>query len=113
MFKSPTLRNVATRSVFFHNGRFHNLEDVLRFYVERDTDPGKWYPKRADGKVDKFNDLPARYRENVDLADAPMDRKLGGKPALNEAEIRDVIAFLKTLNDGYSVTAGGVKAKVQ
>lgn len=41
MFKSPTLRNVATRSVFFHNGRFHKLEDVLRFYVERDTKPGK------------------------------------------------------------------------
>jgi cytochrome c peroxidase len=113
MFKSPTLRNVATRSVFFHNGRFHNLEDVMRFYVERDTNPGKWYPKQADGKIDKFNDLPPRYRENVDLADAPMDRKLGGKPALNESEIRDVIAFLKTLSDGYSVTAGGLKAQVR
>jgi cytochrome c peroxidase len=111
MFKSPTLRNVATRSVFFHNGRFHNLEDVMRFYVERDTNPGKWYPKRANGKVDKFDDLPPRDRDNVDFADAPMDRKLGGKPALNETEIRDVIAFLQTLNDGYSTTAGGSKAQ--
>jgi cytochrome c peroxidase len=37
MFKTPTLRNVATRTVFFHNGRFHRLEDVMHFYVERDT----------------------------------------------------------------------------
>jgi cytochrome c peroxidase len=113
MFKSPTLRNAATRSVFFHNGRFHNLEDVMHFYVERDTNPGKWYPKRANGKVDKFNDLPPRERDNVDLADAPMDRKLGGKPALNEAEIRDVIAFLQTLNDGYSATAGGPRTQAR
>jgi cytochrome c peroxidase len=110
MFKSPTLRNVATRSVFFHNGRYHTLEDVMRFYVERDTDPRKWYPKLPSGKVDKYDDLPARYRDNIDVADAPLDRKLGGKPALNEAEIRDVIAFLKTLNDGYAATPGGPKA---
>jgi cytochrome c peroxidase len=110
MFKSPTLRNVATRSVFFHNGRFHTLVDVMRFYVERDTNPRKWYPARANGKVDKYDDLPQRYRDNVDVADAPLDRKAGAKPALNEAEIRDVIAFMKTLNDGYAQTPGGPAA---
>lgn len=108
MFKSPTLRNAASRSVFFHNGRYHTLEDVMRFYVQRDTNPEKWYPRKANGKVDKYDDLPVRYRENADVADAPFDRKLGGKPALSEAEIRDVIAFLKTLDDGYSEKAGGV-----
>ncbi len=39
LFKTPTLRNVATRTVFFHNGRFHTLKEALRFYVQRDTDP--------------------------------------------------------------------------
>ncbi|HTI04096.1 MAG TPA: cytochrome c peroxidase, partial [Gemmatimonadales bacterium] len=39
LFKTPTLRNVATRQVFFHNGVFHTLDDVLHWYVERDTDP--------------------------------------------------------------------------
>ncbi|WP_186249610.1 hypothetical protein [Burkholderia gladioli] len=108
MFKSPTLRNAASRSVFFRNGRYHTLEDVMRFYVQRDTNPEKWYRRKANGKVDKYDDLPVRYRENADVADAPFDRKLGGKPALSEAEIRDVIAFLKTLDDGYSEKAGGV-----
>lgn len=106
MFKSPTLRNVATRTVFFHNGRFHTLEDVMHFYVERDTAPGKWYPKVA-GKVAKYDDLPSRYRDNIDVTDAPFDRHPGQAPALNDAEIRDVIAFLHTLTDGYGKTPGG------
>ncbi|MFM0203998.1 hypothetical protein PQR53_29565 [Paraburkholderia fungorum] len=29
------------------------------------------------------------------------DRKPGDKPALDEAEIKDVVAFLNTLTDGY------------
>lgn len=35
------------------------------------------------------------------MIDAPFDRKFGDKPALNDAEIDDVIAFLQTLTDGY------------
>jgi cytochrome c peroxidase len=110
MFKTPTLRNVATRNVFFHNGRFHRLEDVMHFYVERDTDPEKWYRTLA-GRLDIFDDLPPRYRDNVDRTDAPLDRPRARTPALSAAEIDDLIAFLKTLNDGYSVTAGGAKAE--
>jgi cytochrome c peroxidase len=105
MFKTPTLRNAASRQAFFHNGKFHTLEEAMHFYVERDTDPSKWYP-RIGGKVVKFDDMPAKYRENVDNFTAPFNRKLGGKPALNRDEIRDVIAFMKTLDDGYSVQSG-------
>jgi cytochrome c peroxidase len=112
MFKTPTLRNVATRTVFFHNGRFHRLEDVLHFYAERDTRPSKWYPTVA-GTLDEFDDLPPRYRDNIDRTDGPMDRPYAGKPALDAAEIDDLIAFLKTLNDGYSAAAGGPRASGQ
>jgi cytochrome c peroxidase len=35
------------------------------------------------------------------VVDAPYDRKQGETPALNDSEIVDVIAFLKTLTDGY------------
>jgi cytochrome c peroxidase len=101
LFKTPTLRNTASRKVFFHNGVFHSLEEVMRFYVERETDPAKWYPKLADGTVDRYNDLPPEYRGNVDIVDAPFDSKLGSPPALNDTEIADIIAFLKTLTDGY------------
>lgn len=102
LFKTPSLRNVATRHVFFHNGIYHNLEDVLRFYVQRDTNPEKFYPRNADGSVHKFDDLPPQYLANVDTLDAPFNRKPGDQPALDEKEIKDVIAFLQTLTDGYT-----------
>jgi cytochrome c peroxidase len=100
MFKSPTLRNVATRRTFFHNGVFHTLKEVLEFYAERDTNPEKWYPRNPDGSVHKFNDLPSNYRANVN-AEPPFNRQVGDNPALSEEEMDDIIAFLQTLNDGY------------
>ena len=101
-FKVPSLRNVALRRAFFHNGRFKTLKDALTFYVQRDTDPGRWYPTDAAGVVRKFDDLPAAYRANVNTSEAPYNRRPGDAPALSDAEIDDVIAFLKTLNDGYA-----------
>jgi len=100
-FKVPTLRNVALRKAFFHNGRFKSLREALVFYVQRDTNPEKWYPRNPDGTVRKFDDLPARFVANVNVSEAPYNRKRGQKPALSEAEIDDLEAFLKTLNDGW------------
>lgn len=99
LFRTPTLRNAAIRQVFFHNGRFHSLREALRFYVERDTNPQKWYPAGPTGTIEKFDDLPLQYRKNVDTTDAPLDRTFGQMPAWNEQDIDDVIAFLKTLVD--------------
>jgi cytochrome c peroxidase len=101
LFKTPTLRNVATRHVFFHNGVYNNLQDVLRFYVERDTNPEKFYPRGADGVTQKYDDVPSAYQVNMDVIDAPLNRRPGQPPALNDAEIADVVAFLTTLTDGY------------
>ncbi len=101
MFLTPTLRNVATRRTFFHNGVFHTLQDVLDFYNFRDTDPQKVYPRGPDGTVKKYNDIPPAYRANVDVADPPFDRHLGEKPAMTAQDEADIIAFLKTLTDGY------------
>jgi cytochrome c peroxidase len=98
LFKTPTLRNVAARAVFFHNGRFHDLRQVLEFYVQRDTNPGRWYPTNGGG-VNKFDDLPMALRVNVDVIDAPLTRGAGDSPMWNEADIDDVLAFLQTLTD--------------
>ncbi|HTB65265.1 MAG TPA: cytochrome c peroxidase [Steroidobacteraceae bacterium] len=98
LFKTPGLRNVATRRVFFHNGRFHTLKEALQFYVRRDTHPAQWYPS-AGGIVDKFDDLPRERRGNVDVTDAPLTRTAGQEPLWNDAQIDDVIAFLETLTD--------------
>jgi cytochrome c peroxidase len=102
MFLTPTLRNVATRRVFFHNGAFHSLRTVLDWYVNRDLTPGRFYPRDAVGHVIAYDDLPPADRANVDTVDAPFNRHPGDVPALSSAEIEDVIAFLGTLTDGYS-----------
>jgi cytochrome c peroxidase len=101
LFRTPSLRNVAMRRVFFHNGVFHRLEDAVRFYAERDTQPQKWYPLDNDGVVLKFDDLPMPYRDNIDRQ-APLDRHRGDRPALSEADIEDLVTFLNTLTDGYA-----------
>lgn len=107
-FRAPSLRNVARRHSYFHNGVFHSLKQVLDFYVTRDITPQKWYAKAADGQVIKFDDLPPAYRKNV-TTDPPFAPLPGNKPRLTPAEMDDVIAFLKTLSDGYTASNAGPK----
>jgi cytochrome c peroxidase len=108
-FKVPTLRNVATRNAFFHNGVFHSLVQVINFYNTRDTNPEYWYPSSggsgavttnpgfalqptyASGAVvNKFNDLPATYQGNIDN-ELPMGQgqsAAGGTTAADGAQPR-------------------------
>jgi cytochrome c peroxidase len=108
-FKVPTLRNIATRNVFFHNGVFHSLVQVLNFYNTRDTNPEYWYPSTggtgaitnnpsfalqptytAGATIDKFNDLPAAYQGNID-EELPMGQgqtAAGGATAADGAQPR-------------------------
>ena len=101
LFRTPSLRNVARRGVFMHNGVFHSLSDVVRFYAERDSKPQKWYPRAPGGGILKFDDLPATYVANLDTQ-APFDRHAGDAPPLSEQDIEDIVVFLQTLSDGYS-----------
>ena len=98
-FRAPGLRNVATRQRFFHNGSFRSLRDVVDFYVTRDTSPGRWYPRGADGRPQKFDDLPPALRHNVKTDAPPFLPWPNGKPRLSPGEIDDVVAFLETLTD--------------
>ena len=103
LFRTPSLRNVALRRAFYHNGSEHDLRKAIEFYVERDTAPEKWYPRDAGGRVLKFDDLPAQYHGNVNN-EPPFGGKPGDPPALSAAEIDDIVAFLGILTDGYSST---------
>ncbi len=96
-FRMPTLRNVAERPAFMHNGFFKDLREVVRFYATRNSDPQRWY-----GPGGVANDLPARYLANIEINKAPFNRTAAQGPALTEAEIADIVAFLRTLSDGYA-----------
>ncbi len=77
-FKVSTLRNIANTAPYFHNGIFKTLKEVLEFYNVRDT--GKFGPPEVAENVNK-DEL--------------------GDLKLTEQEMDDVIAFMKTLSDGY------------
>ena len=134
MFKTPTLRNVATRKAFFHNGVMHSLEQVIRFYNTRDTMPEIWYPtvggtpkpvpdagfpayglvttQYVGGAVQKFDDLPALFVGNIDTQ-LPLDgRPAHGEPPMSEQNIADLLCFLNTLTDGDLAAATPPSASV-
>ena len=78
-FKVPTLRNIALTAPYMHNGIFNTLEEVVQFYNSRDTDP-QWGAPEVSENVN-HNEL--------------------GNLNLSDQEVKDIVAFLKTLSDGY------------
>lgn len=82
-FRVPTLRNVDVTAPYMHNGVFADLKTAVEFYNSRDTDP-RW---AAMGATD--------YPETVNKTEL-------GNLKLNADEIDAIVAFLKTLTDGYT-----------
>ncbi len=100
LFRTPSLRNAAQRPVFFHNGIFTSLAEVVAFYNTRDTAPQRWYPS-VGSVVQMFDDLPAAYHPNATLR-APLDgRPAASAPPMTDAETADLVCFLRTLSDGH------------
>ncbi len=99
MFLTPTLRNSAGRGVYFHNGVYHDLRQVLKFYNLRAAHPEKIYPHDAQGHLLIYDDLPVKYHANIDTTDAPFQQARGDEPPLTDADIGDIIAFIHALQD--------------
>lgn len=101
-FKVPSLRNVAVRSRFFHNGVMSSLRQVLEFYATRDTDPQRWYAagaaRQGHGPAPVFDDLPERWQGNVNRL-PPFGSRPDGQARLSAQDIDDLLAFLATLTD--------------
>jgi cytochrome c peroxidase len=79
------------------NGSFDQLRDVVTFCATRATDPMLWYHSQV-----KFEDVPARLRGQVNVKSIPYNRRQGNAPALDDAEIDAIVAFLNTLTDAAS-----------
>ena len=82
-FKTPSLRNIEKTAPYMHSGIFNTLEEVLEFYNERDINPKFAHPEVAS-TINK-----------TDL----------GNLKLAKQDISDIIAFLKTLTDGFKPIA--------
>ena len=100
-FRTPSLRNVAVRDSFGHNGVYKKLRDVVAFYARRAVAPGRIYPPGQ-----KFDDVPAKYHGNVNIYAPVYNRREGAPPPMTDDEIDAVVAFLGTLTDApYAATA--------
>jgi hypothetical protein len=78
---------------YMHNGYFKSLKEVVHFYNTRDT-LGPCGP----GKIEKVTCWP---RPEVPQS----DNKTTGNLSLSEEEEDQLVAFLKTLADGYTPPA--------
>jgi cytochrome c peroxidase len=103
LFTDFTYDNVGLprTAPYFHNGAFDTLRETVDFYARRDTHPEAWYPASGAG-VRKFDDLPPQHAGAVNTSEVPYERKAGEQAALTDAEIDDIVAFLRTLDDGYN-----------
>jgi len=99
-FRTPSLRNVAVREAFMHNAAFKKLRDVVTFYANRASSPGRFYPAG-----ETFDDLPAKLRDNVNVSSTPYNHAEDGKPALSDEDIDAIVAFLGTLTDAAYLPA--------
>jgi cytochrome c peroxidase len=78
-FKTPTVRNIELIAPYMHNGVYTTLEEVMDFY-------------NKGGGVGHGYEVP-----NQTLPSEPLN--------LNEQEITDVIAFMKSLTDTAGLTS--------
>lgn len=77
-FKVPTLRNIALTSPYMHNGYFATVTDVVKFYNTRDVSSAGWPTPEVTANLKKGG---------------------MGNLKLTGSEIKDLVAFLVTLND--------------
>ena len=86
-FKAPGLRNVALSAPYMHNGHLATLRDVVKHYSELDV---------------TLLHQAHIYTGDVTAEAVPTDNVL--QPLkLSDQEIRDVVAFLETLNERVAV----------
>jgi cytochrome c peroxidase len=83
-FKTPTLRNVGKAQRFMHNGALRTLEEVVHFYNTRDVAGAGW--------------AAPEYTPNLDVVNT-------GSLGLTPAQEAAIVAFMRTLNDGFTGAA--------
>ncbi len=86
--KVPTLRNVDKRpypefvKAYSHNGFFKSLKEIVHFYNTRDVKGASWPAPEVQQNINK---------------------KELGNLGLTDEEENAIVAFLKTLSDGYAL----------
>jgi len=93
-FKVPTLRNVDLTAPYMHNGYFSSLRAVVEFYNDRDV------RRRCRSEATEAQAQKARCWPMPEVA-ANLNKDEMGRLQLTNREVDDIVAFMRTLTDGY------------
>ncbi len=120
LFKAPTLRNVDNRpyatftKAYYHNGFFKDLKSIVHFYNTRNltTKPGEVIDFTKANPYAGLKGKPLWPEPEIvttlinpsGLPNGPAN--LVGNLGLTNQEENDIVAFLKTLTDGYFIPSG-------
>jgi len=95
-FKVPSLRNIAITGPYMHNGYFKDLKAVVQFYNDRDVRPvcaNATWTRESEAQAQQCWPRP-EVEANVNADEL-------GRLGLSDTEVDDIVAFMKTLTDGY------------
>jgi cytochrome c peroxidase len=99
-FMVPTLRNIALTAPYMHNGYFVTLRGVVDFYNTRDV------KRRCTQEfVAEQTALARGCWPQAEVADNVNKDELGDLK-LTAQEVDDIVAFMRTLTDGWSRFGG-------
>ena len=104
-FRVPPLRNVELTAPYFHNGSFPTLESVVKHYNDVTTSLRTFDPAT----------LPASFQASyhgdigtINAVLATLDTRLQAPLHLTDAQIGDLVAFLKSLTDPAARDLSGI-----
>ena len=104
-FRVPPLRNVELTAPYFHNGSFATLEAVVKHYNNVTTSLQTFDPAT----------LPANVRDSyhgdaatINAVLTSLDGRLRAPLHLTDAQIADLVAFLKSLTDPAARDLSGI-----
>ena len=95
-FKVPTLRNIELTAPYMHNGYFKTLRGTVVFYNDRDRKPLCKTNRVVEEAALQQQCWPAPEV----IANVNQDEL--GDLGLTEREIDDIVAFMRTLTDGWT-----------
>ena len=96
--RQHNLRNVDLTAPYMHNGYFSSLSAVVEFYNDRDV------RRRCKSEASEAEAQKARCWPAPEVA-ANVNRDEMGRLRLTEREIDDIVAFMRTLTDGWDPAA--------
>ncbi len=104
-FRAPPLRNVELTAPYFHNGSFATLESVVKHYNDVSTSLRTFDPSTLPASVQ------GSYHGDVGTINAvlaTLDGRLQSPLHLTDAQIADLVAFLKSLTDPAARDLSGI-----